>query len=65
MSGQVPDSNQLFKLICSKLRDRPEACKATGIAFRKEQIQEEYEQEWGSQGSVERAVITLDKIKEK
>ena len=51
--------------MCSKLRDRPAACKDTGIAFKKEQIQKEYEQEWGAEGTVERAVITLDKIKEK
>jgi hypothetical protein len=65
VSGPAPDTNQLFKLICSKLRDRPEACKDTGIAFKKGQIKKEYEEEWGAEGTVERAVITLDKIKEK
>ena len=65
VEGPAPDTNELFKHICSKLRDRPEACKEMGIAFKKEQIKKEYEKEWGEDGSVERAVITLDKIKDK
>lgn len=63
--GDYRDINELFKMICSKLEDRPDECSAMGLAYKKKEIKEEYENEFGEEGSVERAVITFDRIKEK
>lgn len=62
--GDYTNTNELFKMICSKLEDRPDLCKAMGLSYTKELIKKEYENEYGEEGSVERAVITFDRIKE-
>lgn len=62
--GNYRNTNELFKKICSKIKDRPEECKEKGLAEEKDRIKKEYQQTWGDKGSPERAVITFDKIKE-
>ena len=63
--GNYQDTNEIFKMICSKLQERPEECKQMGLAYKKDEIMTEYNNEFGENGSVERAVITFDRIKEK
>lgn len=36
--GDFKNTNELFKIICSKIQDRPEACKAKGLSDDKERI---------------------------
>jgi len=62
--GDHRNTNELFKYICSKLNDRPEECKTTGLAYKKALIKEEYINEYGEEGTVERAVTTFDRIKD-
>lgn len=63
-NGDYLNTNELFKLICSKLQHRPVACQSFGLADEKKKIMEDYEKEWGADGSIERAVINLDMLKE-
>lgn len=66
-AGDYKKTNELFKLICSKLQSnvRPEACKGYGISNEKEKIIEEYNKQWGEKGSMERSIINYDHVKEK
>ena len=33
--GDYRNTNELFKMICSKLDNRPEACKMMGLTYKK------------------------------
>ena len=63
--GNYQDTNELFKMICSKLEKRPEMCKHLGLANKKEKMQTAYNNEFGESGTMERAVITFDRIKDR
>jgi hypothetical protein len=62
-TGDYNNMNELFKLVCSKMRHRPDSCKGYGIKNEKEKILEEYHKKVGEKDSFERSVITYDKVK--
>lgn len=62
--GNYMHTDELFSLICSRLQNRPEACTTGGLIAKKKKIREEFEAEWGEDGSPERAAIVIEKLKE-
>ena len=62
--GNYRNTDELFTLICSKLDNRPEECALGGIVNKKQKMREEYEKEWGKEGTPERAIIIMEKLKD-
>lgn len=45
--GDHRNMNELFKIICGKLEERPQECKDTGLNFLKKAIFRDYVNEYG------------------
>lgn len=61
----IQDAKGLFSFICSKLTEKPEECKDFGTINQKQEILDEYVEQYGEEKSPERVAITMEYVKEK